>query len=186
MEARSWKQRLESDNTVWSHMKPSGSLFWPEGPHTSSANALSYSPAQGSPHHLHQRGIFDCIPGFAIQLCLWLMSVPQLPWLFKVWTFLFRDMWWWPFLNTGECTLHAPLPAALSLRAWEINIEENSRAEITPIILKAPVLWTCILGTMEGFLNRFLAYIFLSFIPSCFHPIPYGICQILYSYPQNS
>lgn len=94
---------------------------------------------------------------------------------------LSRDTQWWPFLCADDSRLHTLFLAALSLRALEINIEEYSRAEITPIVLKAPVIWTCSLGTMEGFLSRFLASIFLPFVPSCFHPIPYGICQILYS-----
>lgn len=199
MEPRSWKQRLESDNVL------SGATWSPFQP---ADLCLDWHPAQGSPHQLCQCPLLPCSPpvpqsGTALTVS---PSVAPLTAAFLGLLLssahvshaclpaslafqgldIFRDTLRWPFLHARDCRLHAPFPGTLSLRALEINTEEHRRAEIAPIILKAPVVWMCILGAMEGFLSHLLSSIFLSFIPYCFHPIPYGICQILCSYPQNS
>lgn len=141
--------------------------------HTRSASAPSSSV---SPYHLCQCSISDCIPGLDAEFCPCCSCVcHSFPSFSRVGlTFSWTQR---PFIHAEDRSC---------FRTLEINIEEYRRAEIAPIVQKAPAVWMYIPGAMEGFLSHLLASICLPFIPSCFHPIPYGICQVLFSYPQNS
>lgn len=105
---------------------------------------LTYSFSSSSVHapHAHSTASLNVTSRlWSSAFFMVLISLHQLPQLSKYWPSISWTSGSDHFLTSDNSRSCALSLSAVSLRALEINIEEYSRTEITPIRLKAPVVW---------------------------------------------